>query len=66
MFEDMFDLNRDGEVDGAELYFAEEMMCSSREEHIALFGDSGEWGDEDEYDEYDEEYDEGGDDEWDF
>ena len=34
-------LNRDGEIDAAEEYLGLEMMCSSREEHEALFGDAG-------------------------
>ena len=42
---DWRDLNRDGKVDFLEEMIAEEMMCSSREEHIALFGDPGEWDD---------------------
>jgi uncharacterized protein YuzE len=39
------DLNRDGEVDGAEMMFAEKMLCTSKEEHIALFGDAGDFDD---------------------
>ena len=35
------DLNGDGEMDGAEMMFAEEMLCTSREKHEALFGDDG-------------------------
>lgn len=35
------DFNGDGEVDSTELFFAEEMLCGSREEHEALFGDAG-------------------------
>lgn len=49
------DFNRDGEVDAAEEFFAEEMLCTSKEEHKSLFGDAGDFED-DEYDE-DEEYD---------
>ena len=46
---DWMDFNRDGEVDAAEEYLGLEMMCSSREEHEALFGDAGlEFMDEDE------------------
>ena len=45
------DFNRDGEVDATELYLAEEMLCTSREEHIALFGDAGDFADDDEDDE---------------
>lgn len=33
----------DGELDGAERMLAEEMLCGSREEHIALFGDAGDF-----------------------
>lgn len=38
---DWMDFNGDGELDGAERMFAEDMLCASREEHIALFGDAG-------------------------
>ena len=34
------DLNGDGKIDGAEMMFAGEMLCTSREEHEALFGDA--------------------------
>lgn len=37
------DLNGDGEIDGTEMMFAQEMICSSREEHEALFGDAGDF-----------------------
>ena len=40
------DLNGDGEIDGAEMMFAQEMICSSREEHEALFGDAGDFEDD--------------------
>jgi len=40
---DWMDLNGDGEIDGAEMMFAEEMLCTSREEHEALFGDAGDF-----------------------
>ena len=43
---DWMDLNGDGEIDGAELMFAEEMLCSSREEHEALFGNAGDFEDD--------------------
>lgn len=39
------DLNGDGEIDGTEMMFAQEMICSSREEHEALFGDAGDFED---------------------
>ena len=35
------DLDGDGKTDGAEMMFAGEMLCTSREEHEALFGDAG-------------------------
>ncbi len=44
------DFNRDGHVDAAEAYFGMEMLCSSREEHKALFGDAGDFGEEEEMD----------------
>ncbi len=44
------DLNRDGKIDALEEMFAEEMLCTSREEHIALFGNSGRFGDEERID----------------
>lgn len=37
---DWMDFNRDGEVDSTERFFADEMLCGSREEHEALFGDT--------------------------
>ncbi len=49
------DFNRDGEVDSTELYLAEEMLCTSREEHIALFGDAGDFADDaDDDDDFDD------------
>jgi hypothetical protein len=51
---DWMDLNGDGEIDSAEWMLGEELMCSSREEHEALFGDDGdfdeEFEDEDDFD----------------
>lgn len=41
------DFNGDGEIDGAEMMFAEEMLCTSREEHEALFGNAGDFEDDD-------------------
>ena len=35
------------------MYLAEEMLCTSKEEHDALFGDAGDFED-DEYEEEDE------------
>ena len=40
------DLNSDGKIDGAEMMYAEEMLCTSREEHEALFGDGGDFEDD--------------------
>ena len=51
---DWMDYNGDGEVDAAEEYLGLEMMCSSREEHEALFGDAGDFSD-DEVDDSDDE-----------
>ena len=50
---DWMDFNDDGEVDAAEEFMGMEMLCSSREEHEALFGDAGDF-DEDSEDEDDE------------
>lgn len=43
---DWMDFNRDGEVDWAEKVLAAEMLCTSREEHNALFGDDGDFDDD--------------------
>jgi hypothetical protein len=43
-----------GKIDGAEFMFGEEMLCTSKEEHKALFGDSGDWDDSD--DDLDDDY----------
>ena len=43
---DWMDLNGDGEIDGLEMMFAGEMLCTSREEHEALFGDAGDFEDD--------------------
>ena len=40
------DLNGDGKIGGSEMMFAEEMLCTSREEHEALFGDAGDFEDD--------------------
>lgn len=42
---DWMDFNGDGRIDGTEMMFAEEMLCGSREEHEALFGDVGDFDD---------------------
>ena len=47
---DWMDLNGDGEIDGAEMMFAEEMLFTSREEHEALFGNAGDFDDDTEDD----------------
>lgn len=51
---DWIDFNREGKVDAAEEYLGLEMLCSSREEHEALFGDAGNSFD-DEADDFDDE-----------
>ena len=43
---DWMDLNGDGEIDGSEMMLAGEMLCTSREEHEALFGDAGDFEDD--------------------
>lgn len=53
---DWMDFNGDGEVDAAEEYLGLEMMCSSREEHEALFGDAGDFSDDEADDSDDELY----------
>ena len=40
------DLNGNGKIGGSEMIFAEEMLCTSREEHEALFGDAGDFEDD--------------------
>ena len=47
---DWMDLNGYGEIDSIEMMFAEEMLCTSREEHEALFGDAGDFEDDSEDD----------------
>ncbi len=44
---DWIDFNGDGEVDASERFFGEEMLCGSKEEHEALFGDSGDFAADD-------------------
>lgn len=41
------DLNGDGEIDSVERMFAAELLCTSREERIAFFGDAGDFDDAD-------------------
>lgn len=38
---DWRDLNGDGVIDSSEEMFADEMLCTSREEHMSLFGNAG-------------------------
>lgn len=45
---DWRDLNGDGVIDGSEKMFADEMLCTSREEHISLFGNAGIFDEDDE------------------
>lgn len=53
---DWMDFNRDGKVDASERFHGAEMLCGSREEHEALFGDAGDFGEEtDEEEELEEE-----------
>jgi hypothetical protein len=54
---DWMDLNGDGKIDGAEFEFGEEMLCTSKEEHKALFGNAGDWEDDSD-DDFDEDFDE--------
>ena len=51
---DWMDFNNDGEVDATECFLGEEMLCSSREEHELLFGDAGDFDDDESDDEVDE------------
>ena len=51
---DWMDFNNDGEVDATESFLGEEMLCSSREEHELLFGDAGDFDDDESDDEEDE------------
>lgn len=44
---DWMDFNHDGKVDAMEQYMGMELLCSSKEEHEALFGDAGDFDDED-------------------
>lgn len=45
-YDDFADFNGDGEVDAFEAMERDELLCSSREEHIALFGDAGSFEDD--------------------
>lgn len=57
VFMDWRDFNGDGRVDNAEEIIGAEMLCSSKEEHIALFGDAGDWEDDDWEDDDDDDWD---------
>ena len=46
------DFNGDGKIDATERFLWDELMCTSKEEHEALFGDAGDF-DEDDDDEDD-------------
>ena len=46
MFGWKWDMNGDGEIDTTEEMFTEEMLCTSKEEHEALFGDAGDFDDD--------------------
>ena len=52
---DWMDFNRDGKVDFSEKELGDELMCTSREEHEALFGYPGDFPS---YDDEDDDYDE--------
>lgn len=41
-----WDMNGDGEIDAMEEMFTEELLCTSKEEHEALFGDAGDFADD--------------------
>ena len=43
---DWMDFDGDGEVDSCERMVAEEMLCTSKEEHEVLFGDAGDFDDD--------------------
>ena len=51
---DWMDFNHDGKVDPMEQYMGMELLCGSKEEHEALFGDAGDFDDEDEEEEDDD------------
>ena len=41
----LMDLNDDWQIDNAERMFAAELLCTNREEHMAIFGDNGDFYD---------------------
>lgn len=42
------DFNGDGKIDATERFLWDELMCTSKEEHEALFGDAGDFDEDDE------------------
>ena len=48
MGDDWMDMNGDGEVDEMERYLADDVTCSSREEHMAIFGEAVDYPDDEE------------------
>ena len=44
------DLNDDGEINAFEQMIKDEKLCTSREENIALFGDAGDFDDDEDAD----------------
>lgn len=51
---DWMDFNRDGKVDFSEKELGDELMCTSREEHEALFGYPGDFPSDDDEDDEDD------------
>ena len=45
------DFNGDGKIDATERFLWDELMCTSKEEHEALFGDAGDFDEDDEEEE---------------
>ena len=56
-YDDWMDLNHDGEIDAYEEMFGDEMLCTSKRERRALFGDDGYFDDYDDYDGESDDYD---------
>ena len=44
------DFNGDGKIDATERFLWDELMCTSKEEHEALFGDAGDFEEDDDDD----------------
>lgn len=53
---DWMDFNHDGKIDAVEFMMGEQMLCSSRDEHELLFGDSEDYDGDDYEDEKDDEF----------